>query len=320
VDALPGHDPGQLDWRHYVAHLVGEHGSVAAVAEHIADHRGHTEALDTIERGIRRLRARGHRDGGAWGRRLLAQFGLPAAIEVRARWMGSYHSRFTDLPTPLCHELLQPWDRPPLSASRVRVWVQLGLASVALRGRRTEDASRYLQQATLAAARATDHARCELALVNAYAISRDQPDAAAALLTRAGDLLDRALTHDDRACLFARWIDQRAYPLNRGAAPDHEAALALYEQIDGDGPPFALVRRHNGLAWTHLRLGHRDTAVTHARAALRHAGDGGSLRLRAMALKALAAAVGGDEANRARARARAIAERLDDQELRLRMR
>ena len=164
----------------------------------------------------------------------------------------------------------------------------------------------------------------ELALTQAYVASRQEPSAVTALLGRAeASLRAPDLSDSDRACYFARWIDQRAYELNkrlRGSTPDHAAALALYESIPTLGaPPFALCRRENGIAWTKYHLGRRDEAVSHGRAALRHAGDGGSLRMRGMALNFLSRALDGDEAESVRRRALEIAPHLEDEELRLRL-
>lgn len=53
--------------------------------------------------------------------------------------------------------------------------------------------------------------------------------------------------------------------------------------------------------------------------AVEAAGDGGSLRLRVMALGLLAATLEGEAVEAARQRAAAIAERLDDEALRVRI-
>jgi hypothetical protein len=142
----PGHDPGHeaslapagFSWGEYVAQLVDEHGSLAALALRLAELASTPEDSASVERALRRLRQRGNLGGGDYGRRLLRAFGLPRPIEARVRWMGVYHSRFTDLPRSLCQDQLRVWDRPPVSESRARVWLELGQASVALRGRADE--------------------------------------------------------------------------------------------------------------------------------------------------------------------------------------
>lgn len=321
-------NPVGLTWADYVAGLVASHGSLTAVAEKLSAQRGYVDDVGSVERGLRRLRGRGQRDGGVWGRRVLRCFGLPRDIAARVRWMGQYHTRFTDLPRSLCRELLQVWDKPPVSDSPARIWIQLGLASVALRGCEPEQAREHVRQAQLAAASAEPAARIELALVGAYMASRRERDQVQKHLHTAETLLaefadDPALGADDRACLWARYIDHRGYELNRpppGQAPDHQSALALYTGLpDRDAPPFALCRRENGVGWSKLNLGDRAGAIEHARISVQHAGDGGSLRLRAMALNLLARVLPGTNGEAARARALAIARRLEDEELRVRI-
>lgn len=324
---MPGQESGQaqtsqasaFDWGAFVDQVIAERGSLAGAAQYLAERRAFAEDVASVERGLRRLRERGNKDGGVWGQRALRGFGLPSAVGDRIRWMGQYHTRFTDLPASLCDELLRPWDRPPVSESPARIWLLLGHAGLALR--RRQDVHAPLEQAALLAGHAELAARIELALVESYAWGRSDPPVARAALDRAGQLLeirDEPMSENDRACLFARWIDQVAYPLNRpGSGPaSHEAAARLYEQIPAaDGPLFARCRRENGLGWTYLQLGERERARVHARASVRAAGDSGSLRLRAMALNLLANASEGDEAGEAKTRAREIARQLEDEAL-----
>lgn len=312
-----GHDPGQaFDWGAYVAWLVHRHGTLAAVAEALAAERGHAESQGSIERALRRLRGRGGLDGGSWGLRALRRFGVPDEVDSRVRWMGQYHTRFTDLPRALCLELLRPWDRPPVSESPARAWVQLGLASVALRGRERERAQEHLRQAERAA---EGLARLEWQLARSFAISRDAPAEALALVEQAEALVGSLPMHEeDRACYRARCVDHHGWHANV-VRRDHAAARALYEALPEHGPPFARVRRDNGLGWSLLRLGDPSGAHACALRAVEAAGDGGSLRLRVMALGLLAATLQGEAAEAVRQRARAIAERLDDEALRVRL-
>jgi hypothetical protein len=316
---VPGQESGQtFDWAAFVDEVIAERGSLAGAAQYLAERRNFAEDVASVERGLRRLRERGNKDGGVWGQRALRGFGLPAAVGDRIRWMGQYHTRFTDLPASLCDELLRPWDRPPVSATAARIWLLLGHASLALR--RRQDVHALLEQAGLLAAHAELAAKIELALVESFAWGRSDPPLARAALDRARELLairDEPMSEHDRACLFARFIDQVAYPLNKpgSGVASHEAAASLYEQIPADGPLFAQCRRENGLGWTHLQLGERERARSHALASVQAAGDSGSLRLRAMALNLLANASEGDEAREARARARAIAQQLEDEAL-----
>jgi hypothetical protein len=319
--AAHGHEFGQptpegFDWAAYVAWLVEQHGTLAAVAEALAAERGHAETQGSIERALRRLRGRGGRDGGTWGLRVLRRFGMPDDVTSRVRWMGQYHTRFSDLPRALCLELLRPWDRPPVSESPARAWVQLGLAGVALRGRERERAHACLRQAERVA---DGLSRLEWLLGRSFFISRDEPGPALALVEEAEALLATLpMSADDRACYRARCVDHHGWHANV-VRKDHAAARALYEALPEDGPPFARVRRDNGLGWSLLRLGDREGARACAVRAVEAAGDGGSLRLRVMALGLLAATLEGAAAEAARRRATEIAERLDDEALRVRI-
>lgn len=322
--AAPGQPAGHPDsgytWADLISHLIATRGSLAAVALHLAEQRGFAEDVESVERGLRRLRKRGSAAGGVWGDRLLRCFGLPAAVTDRVRWMGQYHRRFTDLPAGLCEELLRPWIRPPVSQSPARIWLLLADANLTLR--RRADAVPLIETAAHLLPRVAPVAVAEWALLAAYVWDRRDPPRAAAAMQRAETVVPQVADAHDRACLFARWIDQAAYPLNkpRTGAPDHAAALALYERIPADGPLFARCRRENGLGWTRLKLGDRVAALRHAEASVQAAGDSGSLRLRAMALNLLAKAADGPRAQTARQRALQIAARLEDEALALRFR
>ena len=339
VARVPVHEPGQAgqagqdgsasglagySWGEYVAHLVAEHGSLAAVALRLAERATTPEDSASVERALRRLRQRGNLDGGDYGRRLLRVFGLPRPIEARVKWMGVYHSRFCDLPRSLCREQLRLWDRPPINESRARVWIELGLASAALRGQELEQAALHLRRAR-AAKPGEQAARVELALVEGFLASRQHDHArvegalAEAQAQLESDAQEDALAPEERACLRVRWVDQRAYQLNNprdGATPDWRVAMALYAALPaGELHPFVGYRRDAGLAYAHYKLGERDAAIRLTTAAIEHAGDGGYLRLRVMGLHLLARILGEQEGAPARARALAIARRLEDEEL-----
>lgn len=327
MSGAPGHDPGQapaaFSWAEYVAWIVDRHGSLAAAAERLAALRGYRDDAASIERALRRLRGRGQRDGGTWGARALGAFGLPDAVDARARWMGAYHSRFTDLPVPVCQDLLRLWDRPPVSDSPIAaVWLALAHTSAALRSADPAAAEPHLRRARASLRHAPPEARAELLLTEAFVQSRADAARVPALLDQVEPLFTEAMPALDRACLFARWIDQRAYELNKARdarRPDPAAAEALYRRIPVEGAPaFALCRRANGLAYALWKQGHRDEGAALAREAVRHAGDGGHLRLRAMALRMVARIAGGEEGAEALRRALAIAAALDDEGLRLR--
>jgi len=311
---------GGLSWGELIESLVATHGTLSAVAWKMID-RAEGDDVASIERALRRLRTRGQRDGGRWGQHLIRTFGVPQPIEQRLRWLGLYHSPFSDLPVELCLDQLRLWDRPPVSTSRARVWLHLGFASCGLRRRDHDDATTHARRArsSLAALGPDyDTARIELHFIEAYLASRRDGAEADhdAALTEAARLLGTAtLPDDDRACFLARLADHRGYRLNR--ARDYAAALAEYESIGPTSHPFASYRRDAGRAYALHKLGRGDEALTSARAAIDHAGDGGYTRLRAMGLL-MVAKLRGTEGDGERARALAIADRLGDTELRLR--
>ena len=344
----PGQDPGHLasggvgfDWAELVDALVTREGSLSAVARVLAAERAYTEQIESIERALRRLRSRGAQEGGAWGERVLRTFGLPAEVCARVRWMGCYHSRFTDLPRGLCLELLLPWERPPVSESpSAAAWLHLARASLCIRGRDDAGAALAMAKAARALPRADAGATVEWCLVEAYRVGRTATVAERdALLDRAEEVLhelvaelasapgDPELAAElalDLACWQARLVDQRAYALNKPRADEdpaqHALAEALYRALPEGGPPFARCRRANGLAWSVFKQGRTEEALALARQSVEAAGDAGSLRMRAMALSALARFLEADEGTReaaraCRVRARAIAQQLEDEAL-----
>lgn len=314
----PGHNPGQRpeagwSWGDYLAALVAELGTLTAVAWKLGDPG---DDVASIERALRRLRSKGSAGGGTWGARLLRVFGMPRTIEQRLRWMGLYHSPFNDLPVALCLDQLRLWDRPPASESRARVWLHLGFASVALRGRDWAEAETELARA--AAARPPDDARVEIALARAYLASKrdGDDDGAGHAELEAAEALLAATSFDtaDRLCFRARLVDHRAFRDNRRG--DHASALRRYQALPArDEHPFASYRRDAGLAYGHLKLGDPAQALICARRACDHAGDGGYIRLRVMALLLVARIEPGPAAAATLDRATAIATRLDDGEL-----
>lgn len=320
----PGHaTPQGFSWADYIAWIVERHGSLAAAAERLAALRGYSDDTASIERALRRLRTRAQNRGGTWGDRCLAAFGLPDAVRERARWMGAYHSRFTDLPLPLCTELLRLWDRAPVSEDPIsQAHLGLAWATCALRANDLATAQEHLDRVRPVLLRASGEARVEHGLTEAFVASRRAVERVPAMLASIEPLLDLPMRQDERQCLYARWIDQRAYELNRRGthkAPDAAAAEGLYRTIPTEGAPaFARCKRSSGLAYALWKQGRRDEAADFARDSCRHAGDGGHLRMRAMALNLLARIADGAEAEDARRRALAIAHALDDEVLRLR--
>lgn len=333
----PGHDSGQagFDWADYIDWLTSSTGSLAAVADRLCASRGYKDDVGSIERALRRLRKRGTQSGGTWGTRAIAFFGLPSTIHDRVRQLGQYHSRLAELPVSMCEDLLRTWDKPPITESRTgRAWIAVARASIAVRLANLDDAIAILDCARADVGASTEMpssesttpgeasatrtsgesrevlpARIEALLIRAYVASRTDLGAVPTLLDRV-ELLIGAVDHpDDRACLRARMADHRAYELNQRG--EHEAAEAIYQALPDEGPTFARTRRANGIGYARWKRGETD-AADYARAAIDHAGDGGHLRGRAMALR-LYARIASDVD--AQARAVAIAQHLEDETL-----
>lgn len=284
--------PMGCTWQHYLEHLTGEHGGWTALTHTLMRRAGPWVGLPvdpgTIERGLRRLKSRGNAPGGQYGSWLLRYFGVPQPLEDTARWMGQYHGRFADLPLSLREAQLWLWDRPPIAESPAACWINLGLASVALRRRNPQDARLRLMHAADATHVA---AQVECALLEArLEMDAGQTVKADEALARAQAQITRLPPGGERDCYHARWADQRAYHLiHAGPQPRLLAAAGLYRSIDVRSPAaFALFRRDHGLAYCHWKLGDRDRAIHHARAAAEQAGDAGLLRFRVMALQLLA--------------------------------
>ena len=300
--------PDGFVWADYVDWLVESAGSLAAVADRLCAHRGYKDDVGSVERALRRLRRRGSAGGGTWGTRALALFGLPGDVMERVRWLAQYHARATDLPLSVSADLLRAWSAPPITESaRGRAWLALGQASLALRRQERPAAIEQLDRGRADIAAAEPAARLEAIFMRAFVASRDAVDEVAPLLAQVPALLKDVMDPEDRACLHARLVDHQSYELNR--AGRHAEAEALYREIPDDAPPFALARRASGLAYARWKQGAPGEAAEQARLAAEHAGDGGHVRARAMAL-ALLDKIAGDPA--ARARSQAISRRLED--------
>lgn len=288
--ASPGRFVAGFTWGDYLEGLTRDHGTLTAVAERVAAARSWQDDVASIERALRRLRLRGLRPGGKWGSLLLRVFGLPEAVEARLRWMASYHSRFADLPVGVCEDLVRLWDHPPTTErSDSRVWITLARASIALRRNDAAAAKELLQSAERTLPQAPLAARIEAELMAAYIQGPSARDEALRRLHEVEALVLALPPGEDRTCYEARVLDQRAFQLNRESSADRATAKTLYERIPSkDAPPFVLWRRANGLAYATWKEGDRAAARKHAQDALRHAGDGGHLRLRVMSLNMLA--------------------------------
>jgi hypothetical protein len=325
--ASVGHVADAFTWREYVHALRDELGGWADLARAIEGHLQEQapEGPDSVIKGLKRLARRRHQPGGRYGDLLLRVFGLPPSIKVWGRLMGQYHSRFADLPVGLRREQLLRWDRPPVSDSPAAAWVHLGLASLAHRDRDLDEAKRRLSLAA-DVRKPEAAAQLEHALLTARIASDERRhDVEAEAVLRAESLLAHdGLTRTDRLCFQARIADQRAYRVSRNWRSDSSMlakALALYEAIPSeDVPPFVAFRREIGIAWCLWRQGDPVTAMDRARRAHDHAGDGGFVRLRVMALNLMAGIANEGADGPLRARAGALAEALEDVELRARLR
>ncbi|MFY0569953.1 hypothetical protein ACN28E_39830 [Archangium lansingense] len=230
-----------------------------------------------------------------------------------------------DLPVQLCVDQLRLWDRPPLSESRARVWILLGLAGVALRRRSFDDARTLLEGAV--ALVDSPAAQLEHHLATCYLLTRLDADvrraeaAARPHLEAARRILETVraeLDPSDAACFQARLLDHEAFDANRRG--DSARALAMYRSLPAeDVHPFASYRRDAGLAFGLHRQGAHDEALRLAQRACEHAGDGGYVRLRVMGLLMVARIQGASHNASTLTRAAAIAKRLEDPELLIRV-
>ncbi len=299
-----------LDWPGYIDALIAEHGSLAALADRMAALRSYREDVESVSRALRRLRTKGTVSGGVWGDRLLRDFGLPKGVDERLRFMGQYHSRFVDLPLPLCTDLVLLWDRPPTSQSREgRLWLSLARATLALRCQSPDEARTHLETA-VEMAPGHPAAEVEVALALSVIDSRTNPREAAASVARVPELL-AALSGAELDCLLARYTGQLAYALNHRGQTEKGLALHLALPDTATTHPFARSRRANGIAYGYYRAGALAMALESAERAATFAGDAGHVRLRAMALLMIAR-IGGNErvGVEARERARVIAQML----------
>jgi hypothetical protein len=323
--AREGHDPGHpsagLTWGELVGAWRSELGGWTALAEEMIRRAGGGVELPadllSVERGLRRLSERGQKSGGQYGRWLDRCFGVPPGLESWVRWMGQYHRRFVDLPVSMCRRQLAMWDRPPVRDTAAGVWIDLGVASAALRASDRESAAVRIARAGTKAARAGAAAVLEHRLLAAYATS--DRAVARALLAEAEPLLGAGeLEAEDAACYLARHLDAMAYQDLHPpeGEPDIARALGRYEAIPIEtGVAFVDFRRALGRAYCAYKRGDRALGVSLALEAADHAADGGFVRLRAMALNLASRAASGEEAARLRARALRLSSWLEDEDL-----
>ena len=312
--------PAGLSYQDLVHHFVEVHGGWTALADELVRRvrlaGGAAPELESAQKGLRRL-ARRVGDGGQYGRWMLRHFGAPPDVAARLRWVAQYHSRFGDLPASVRRDHLRLWDRPPTSESGLVVWVHVGFAS--LYHRAQHDAlARERWEAARRAQAAEPAARVEVALLGARLASDAGSDLVTALLDEAETALADVPEGPDRWCYRARLVGQRAFAFTRAS---HDAgrfaeAAGWFEALPADtGVPFVDYRRTAGLAYHAWRMHDVARGRALARSAVAHAGDGGFVRFRAMALNLLARMSEPDEAASLRARAERLAAAIEDAHL-----
>lgn len=314
-------------WGALVMHWVDVCGGWAALCDQLLRRASEAAVLPqdpaTIEKGLRRLAARERGDGGQYGRWMLRFFGVPSPMASWAKWLGQYHSRFSDLPVQLRIEQLRLWDQPPLSDSDQAAWLHLGWASLYHRLKDDEAMGRRLTLARGQAPRAGIACELELALFMARCASDQGDDLGARRELERAYALTQALDDPiDQAIYIARHHDQLAYrllhPLEGPAQV--EAARALFLELEPRADaPFVGCRRALGLAYCHWRLKEHALAQEAALEALEWAADAGLVRMRVIGLNLLSHILGEAKDGVTRERARRLAVLMEDEELRLRV-
>jgi hypothetical protein len=317
--------PVALTWGEYIGRWATDVGGWMQLADALIHRAGESVeiALDpqTVERGLRRLATRGHKPGGQYGRWMLRFFGFASPIEELVKWMGQYHTRFADLPSGFRLEHLNLWNRPPVSESRLACWIHLGVAYAQLGKADVSACDSALVHAERLASRAGPAAEIETALLRArvQTDAGDREAASAGYVAIEARLTTAGLPLADERVFRARLAEQRAFHITLSITndvPDVEAARALYASIE-DEPylPYVSFRKATGLAYCAWKLGDRDEAVRLAQEAIEHAGDGGLVRMRVMALNMLTRVLTGDAATAVHNRARRMATLLEDEDL-----
>jgi hypothetical protein len=316
--------PAGLSWGEYVDRWVDDCGGWLPLADQLIDR---AQALveipldpQTVERGLRRLAKRGHTAGGQYGRWMLRFFGFTSSVEHWVKWLGTYHSRFADLPCSLRLELLALWNRPPISESPLVCWIEHGIAIAHHSQLDFESCWAWLARAEKHAAAAGPAAEIEVALFAAQ-LEVDAEDRVG-VQRRYRLIEERLRTAEippaDEIAYRARLADLRSRHFSRPAAGDPidlDRARSLYESIPESTVPFASFRKYAGLAYCAWRLGQDDEARVLAQRAVDDAGDGGLVRMRIQALNMLSRVVSTDEADVINARARSMAAALEDENL-----
>lgn len=323
-DGLQAMLPAAFTWADYVERWAIDCGGWMQLADVLMQRAGEAagvpQDLQTVERGLRRLARRSHKAGGQYGRWMLRYLGFATPVEDLVKWMGQYHTRFSDLPSGLRLQHLQLWNRPPISESRYACWILVGIAHAQVSRADLAACEEALAQAERLAPRAGPAAEIEVGLLRAqletdagrHAVARQRQEQIA------GQLSALRSPTDERA-YRAALQHQRALHCTRprlGETADVVRAQALYEAID-ELPyvPFVSFRKCAGLAYCAWQLGDVSHALWLAEQAVEHAGDGGLMRMRVMALNMLSRTLSGVRAASVNARARRMALLLEDEDL-----
>jgi hypothetical protein len=321
VRVLP---PAGLTWAEYVDRWVDDCGGWLPLADQLI-HRA-TGAVEiaadpqTVERGLRRLARRAHQPGGQYGRWMLRYFGFTSPVERLVRWLGTGHSRFSDLPCGLRLEHLSLWNRPPVSESPLVAWVYVGTASAHFSRLDRDASAHWLSRAEPHARAAGTNAELEVGLLRAQREmdGGDRTAAAARHLALDEKLRTSELSAVDMQCYRARLQSQRAVMCTRpaeGDAPDIARAREHYDAIPASTIPFVSFHRSVGLAYCAWKRGELDEAIALARRAADDAGDGGLIRMRVAALNLLSRVLSPSHALAVNERAQRMAAQLGDEEL-----
>jgi len=251
---------------------------------------------------------------------MLKFFGFTSPIDRLVRWLGTGHSRFSDLPCGLRLEHLALWNRPPVSESPLVVWVYAGIASAHFSRLDRDACAHWLGRAEPHARAAGINAELEVGLLRAQLemALEERAAARARLDALAARLRDGAQTPVDTECFRARLHYQRAMLCTRpaeGEQADIARAREHYEAIPPSAIPFVSFRRSVGLAYCAWKRGDLDEALALAHRAVDDAGDGGLIRMRVAALNMLSRVVSPQDAALVNERARRMAAQLGDEEL-----
>lgn len=314
-----------LSWREYVDQWVRDSGGWVPLADALIHRAGGAVEIpadpQTVERGLRRLAARGHKPGGQYGRWMLRFFGFTTAVKDWVKWMGQYHTRFADLPCSLRLQQLSLWDRPPVAESRLAAWVAVGRASVHHRLTDLKSCAQWLSRAEAGARAAGPSAEIEVHLFHAR-VDTDggRRDEARRRFEAVDRLLGESeLSRTDLLCYRARLNGQRGYHHTKpvaGEPADLTAARHLFLAIEEDAAiPFVSFRKAAGLAYCTWKQGDAVAGATLAQRAADYAGDGGLVRFRVMALNMLSRMLPEEQAAPVRVRAERMARRLEDEDL-----